>query len=500
MTTDAPNLGLKYVTFDKTNGFYVYQREVPQDAVWLVQRKKITNSLGRDPVAAQTKYHSQIHPKWEKAISDAVERLHRDPDMDAFMDRAVLFINAMMAEHGGQLPDSELAADLHNWAARDQLWEKWENWNLAHDGTKVRDILHEDSWEDLNQLATTWETFRAAHRRRIGLSAQLPSKLVNSNTPTEDGQIVMSLTDLEDRWLKEKDRSHAVKADMKRMVSLFVALNGNLPIHQITASHRLKFRDAVQAIPDIKAQTQNKLMRTLAALGQLAEKIGAVTSNPIRTFAFEVTDEIIREAFEDTHLKQVFESNAWKARSPKYREFIFWYFRIGAYTGARIGEIAQLRTEDVFERDGEWVFRFTYDDEETEDARQSKTKQVKIVPVADQLIKWGLLELVESRKGGQLFPEVTPDTKGNWSGKVSPPVSRVLRGAGLPEEFVGHSWRHTLIERLRGKAEDSIVQMITHPPKSKRSVWSRYGRAQIVTMKKAVNLLDYNVKWPALAA
>jgi hypothetical protein len=159
----------------------------------------------------------------------------------------------------------------------------------------------------------------------------MPSPLVNSNTPTEDGQIVMSLTDLEARWLSKK-RSHAVELDMKRMVSLFVATKGNLPVHEITASHRLAFRDAVQAIPDIKSQSRNKLMRTLSALGSLAEKMGAVTTNPIRTFAFEVTDEIEVEPFTDKQLNDLFRSPNWAKRSPTYARFLAWAFVIGAYT------------------------------------------------------------------------------------------------------------------------------------------------------------------------
>ena len=172
MTKLMPSLGLKHTTWDAANGFYLYQRRVPPDAIWLIQRKKITVSLGRDPRDARAKY-ALVHAKWEKAIHDAVKWRHVDPETDEFMDRAVLFINSMTAKHGGNLPESELKPDAYNWAARDALWDKWEKWNLAHDGTTVKDILHEQSWEELNQLATTWETFRAAHRRRIGLSAQL---------------------------------------------------------------------------------------------------------------------------------------------------------------------------------------------------------------------------------------------------------------------------------------------------------------------------------------
>ena len=493
----AVKLNLRYTIFDRTNGLYLYQRAVPEGAIWLLQRKKITVSLGKTVHEAMARY-PEVHAKWQAAIDRAIESVRGEPDDEEFVDRVVVFLNAQAALAGGTLPEIDWTL---NWLERDRLWARWQEWNVTRDQTRTGDALAGDNQDVLDRLVEGWKIFRAAFRARVELRAQLAVPLSTSQAPTRDGQIIMSLDEVRVKWEKERKRSVASKNDTKFMVDLFVATCGNLPVHEINASHRMALREVVQELKTrsrgkprpMKAQSRNKLMRCLAGLGSYAEGVG-VTSNPLRFKAFSVTDETVREGFEDSHLKQVFESKAWKVRSPKYRNFILWFFRIGAYTGARIGMIAQLRAEDVFERDGVWVIRFTYDGDEVVDGRQSKTRQIIVVPVADQLIKWGLLDLVEKRRGGQLFPEIKPDSNGQWSGRVSDKVSKVLRGAGLPKEFVGHSWRHTLIERLRGKAEDSIVKMITHPPKSKGSVWARYGRAEIATMQKAVNLLNYMVE------
>jgi integrase len=502
----AITLKLKYVTFDAAQGLYLYERRVPLQIAALLERKRIRVSLGKTHADVQRNY-TKVHGEWEERITkllnftDRVEAIRNGEDDDKlFHDSAVEFLNLQAAKAGGYLP--EIDWEL-NWAARAKLWQDWCEWNrVMNKRPEAQEKwFHDDVVERLDELVVAYKVFVASTRARVDLSAQLPAPLTDSQTKTRDGQIVMSLEELRVKWEAERKRSTASKGDVKNMVKLFTATNGNIPVHEINASHRINFRDAVQRMTGRwgkppKAQSKNKLMRALQGLGSYAEGINVVTSNPLKFKPFTVTDVTDRESFTDEDLTKLFKSAAWANRSKDYRTFIDWFFRIGAYTGARIGEIAQLRAEDVFEHHGTWVFRLTFEDEEG--GRQSKTRRIKIVPVADQLIRWGFLKFVESRKGGQLFPNVKPNAAGNWSAAVSPKVSAVLRKAGFPKEYVAHSWRHTIGTRLRGKAEDSVVKRLTHPPKTGGSVWHRYGDVEIAEMKKAVNKLVYKVEWPKL--
>jgi len=487
-----PKLGLKHTTWDSANGIYLYQRPVPQDAIWLLQRKAIRNSLGKTPREATARYMT-LHPEWERRIKHAVENLHRDTDTDSFMDRVVLFLNNQASQHGNDLPETGLIRDEYDYTLREKLWDKRAKWNEVHDGTKVLDFLEEEAFKDCSMLIVAWETFRAALRRRVEISAQLPAPLPEAGISTVDGQMVMSLTDLEARWLKEKKRSVAATGDMTRMINLFVGVNGNLPIHEVAPIHRIAFRDAVAAILGTKAQTKNKLMRQLGALGNYAVDNDVVTANPLRCRPFEVTDEITVEPFTDEQLTKVFTGPGWSKLSPTYRSFIPWAFVISAYTGARLGEIAQLRREDVFEHEGYWVIRFTFDDEA---GLQSKTRQTRLVPVAEGLIRYGFIKFVERIEDGQLWPFISPDTKGQWSGKVSSKVNAPIRAAGFATEYRHHSLRHGVKTRLRGKVSDSVNDWITHPEGRRQSVAATYGKVLIEDMKKAVDLLDYKVEWP----
>jgi integrase len=481
-------LGLKYTTFDRKNGIYLYQRDVPSDAIWLIQKTKITNSLGKTPDEARTKYWP-IHNKWEAAMQRAIASVRGEPEEDAFMDRAVEFLNAQAALNGGTLREVDWCL---NWGERDRLWTCWQEWNAVHHGARTGTQFDADNLDILDRLVEGWKFYRAAFKARINLSAQLPIELPNATIPTKDGQIIMGLTDLEKKWLGEKKRRASNAGDMRQMVEMFVALNGNLPIHEIAAVHRMALREAVQQLP-VKNQTKDKKMRTFQALGSYAEGLGIVTVNPLRFRPFGITEEVVRESFTDDHLRMIFKSEAWAKRSRKYRDFIRWFFVIGAYTGARIGEIAQLRGSDVYQHHGVWVIRMVFDEKE---GRTSKTKQTKLVPVANALIQYGFLKFAQSCGHGQLFPEIKPNSDGQWSARVSPNISKLLRGVGLPEQYVAHGFRHTFTTRLRGKVEDSVLRRITHPKGKGRSVWENYGEVEMAEMQAAVNKLVYRVEWP----
>jgi integrase len=71
-----------------------------------------------------------------------------------------------------------------------------------------------------------------------------------------------------------------------------------------------------------------------------------------------------------------------------------------AYTGARPGEITQLRGADVIERDGTHGLRMT------PDAGTVKTKKTRVVPLHEHLIEQGFLKFVAEHGAGPMFYRV----------------------------------------------------------------------------------------------
>lgn len=67
------------------------------------------------------------------------------------------------------------------------------------------------------------------------------------------------------------------------------------------------------------------------------------------------------------------------------------------YSGARPGEICQLRKEDVIQERGRWALRLT------PEAGTIKDKEARTVPLHEHLIEQGFIEFVKGHKGGALF-------------------------------------------------------------------------------------------------
>lgn len=121
------------------------------------------------------------------------------------------------------------------------------------------------------------------------------------------------------------------------------------------------------------------------------------------------------------------------------RRWIPW---ICCYTGARVGEIAQLRKEDVHIRNGIpliWI---------TPEAGQVKDRNPRYVALHSHLVEQGFLTFVNSAKPGPLFfdPKLGRggSSKNPHSKKVGERICSWIRGNGITDERISpnHAWRH----------------------------------------------------------
>jgi integrase len=133
-------------------------------------------------------------------------------------------------------------------------------------------------------------------------------------------------------------------------------------------------------------------------------------------------------------------------RTQAVRRWIPW---ICAYSGARSGEIAQLRRQDVIQRDGAHAIRIT------PDAGPVKTGEPRTVPIHDHLIEQGFLEFVKSNKPGPLFynedkdeqmaPRDPTNPRKPRSVKAREHLAAWIRKLGVTDREIqpNHAWRHT---------------------------------------------------------
>ncbi len=159
-----------------------------------------------------------------------------------------------------------------------------------------------------------------------------------------------------------------------------------------------------------------------------------------------------------------------------------WVPWLCAYTGARVGEIVQLRKEDVRREDESWLIAIT------PEAGPVKTKQAREVPLHRHLVELGFLQFVDRAPFGYLFifsPEGTDFPRGRWQA-VKNRVAEFVREVVADRSVApNHAWRHTFKTIGRGAGiQDTVLDAICgHAP---RTEGDAYGSVTLQAKVKAL--------------
>jgi integrase len=170
-------------------------------------------------------------------------------------------------------------------------------------------------------------------------------------------------------------------------------------------------------------------------------------------------------------------------RQSKTKAALRWVPWLAAYTGARSGELAQLRRQDVEEVDGHLVLRIT------PEAGTVKTNEARHVPLHSHLIELGFATFVQQSSGGHLF------LKPASSGVLGPLQGVKNRLAEFSRAIVKdpnvapmHGWRH----RWKSLAIDAgVPQRVADAIQghAARSVGDTYGEVSVRAMVDGVERL-----------
>jgi len=141
-----------------------------------------------------------------------------------------------------------------------------------------------------------------------------------------------------------------------------------------------------------------------------------------------------------------------------------WVPWLMAFTGARVGELAQLRRQDVTRRGEHWVVRIT------PEAGTVKTNQAREVVLHRQLVEQGFPAFVQGSSGGHLF--LTPADDGDVLGPLQGVKNRLAEFArevvADPRVAPNHGWRHRFktVGREAGVDHRTLDAIQGHAPRS----------------------------------
>lgn len=132
----------------------------------------------------------------------------------------------------------------------------------------------------------------------------------------------------------------------------------------------------------------------------------------------------------------------------------FWVVSMLAYTGARLEEIAQLRTSDVVTMDGITCIRIM-----AEAGSLKNVASERVVPVHSALIAKGFLAHLATRPAGSRlwFDEERPS---GYGAPISKWFARQITALGFEHRNKKglHSFRHTMIDALRAAKVDPLLR------------------------------------------
>lgn len=172
-----------------------------------------------------------------------------------------------------------------------------------------------------------------------------------------------------------------------------------------------------------------------------------IATNPVDGIAVKVpkAKKERSKGYSDSEAKQILSltlrpiEQKLSAEHKAARRWVPW---ICAYTGARVGEIAQLRKQDIQKKDGVGLFWIT------PEAGTVKDGNSRYVAIHPHLIEQEFLRFVESSEPGPLFYSDSRrrggSTENPTAKKVGERLAAWIRSEGFTDKRVApnHAWRH----------------------------------------------------------
>lgn len=284
----------------------------------------------------------------------------------------------------------------------------------------------------------------------------------------------------------KKPPSKNTLREYERSLDLFISIMGDCRIGEIKKNKAVgEYFMLLKQLPahmNVKAKYRGKTIPELLAMNdppqaevtcsQKIERISymfdwaledkrewGIDANPFSGFGQAKSDNLTRRPFTNDELLALLNHPDFANRSFT-NSYTFWLIPLATYTGARLGELAQLDLKDFIEVDGIPCIDINdIDATETIKDANGKKKRVKnhnakrLVPIHGELIRIGILRHVDRlRHEGQqqLFPELNRDRRGGAADCASKWFQRFRKTVGVTtkQETVFHSFRHMFVTNI----------------------------------------------------
>jgi integrase len=298
--------------------------------------------------------------------------------------------------------------------------------------------------------------------------------------PLQSNRGVVAFFKLVEGWTAERRPAPKTIYEWQRVIKQLVSFLGHENASSLTADDLLRWKSTMveaglrpKTVRDAKLAPLRAILQWGVQNQLLAENVAEKITIDVRAKQGEK-----KRSFTDDEGRIILRA-ALGEKDP-VRRWVPW---IGAYSGARVSEICQLRREDIVEIEGVWCMKIL------PEAGSVKTSgSERVIPLHPALVASGFLEFAVKRPAGPIFSGLTPDKFGKRGGNGTKVIGRFVRQLGIvdPRISPSHSWRHRIktLGRRHGLAQDILEAITGH---GSRSVADAYGEFPIEALHRELS-------------
>lgn len=279
-----------------------------------------------------------------------------------------------------------------------------------------------------------------------------PVAMTKVKSKSDVGGTIRALFKLWERDHLSNGKSARTVGDFRQKIESLIEYIGHDDAQRVTPENIADWCDHLRHTKDLSARTvSQKYLAVAKTVFTLAVEKRKLKENPVTGLKvrFVKSTKTRPKGFTDDEALTILgaalaDPESLGKRSEGNKLAIRWGPWICAFTGARITEIMQLRTDDLIEEHGILCLRIT------PDAGSVKSRAYRIVPIHPQLLEMGLPEMIRAVPPGPIFFNLVP-----YRGKPADPVERAQAVGGKVGQWVrktvgiddpqvqpNHAWRH----------------------------------------------------------
>lgn len=491
-------------TKDKNSGIFYLRVRVPADLTRLTGKAEVTKSLRtREPAEAKERFaveYAKLQKRW------ASLRARPEPlplkNIVALSGRVYFRLMETLELEPGEPEIWQRLLSLSEQAeAVEDGLEKWygeaANEVLAEEGIAIDTASRTRLLREIHKAwtqAANQQMKRAEGDFTPDQQANRFPKWEPTGAPQNANQ-GPTLTSLFERWKKDhlsNGKAPATVNDFAQKKDALVAYLGHEEVAKIKPKDIADWCDYLRDEKGLKPKTIGpKYLAAIKAILRLArskflieidpsEGVSVKAPKPIAARSKGFTDDEAKRILQRANEALIEDTRATRMNKLACR----WIPWICAYTGARAGEIAQLRQQDLKTTGSiHWLLI-------TPDAGSVKARRYRTVPLHPHLLETGLADFINSAGSGYLFHDggKTPEDSFRLSQNARDKVGDWVRnkvGISDPRIQPSHAWRHRFKTQARNADVDIAYQNAICGHAS-GSVGDEYGDYPIETLYREI--------------